>query len=421
MRVHLDFFRIYFFRILEKIKNKNLNLFFRKYEPLVPWLGVNYIHLVPRKKGMKVKLQRYYSKVRGDIDAVNFISEEKISYDDHLPRIRTLGTQIESATFINPTLTCNDPIIFSFKPVSFKDSLDINKIATQNPHLAEAPKPFNYSEMESGASLNKPVNIGLPEELNNFSFNNNHQLSVNVLHLPIKVSKQKAIELRNQGRIAFGGSDIDQNYVYIPKDLAYITPLIEYISAIEQMYNPYFIDDYYIFITVSNSIVPTHSMQRRGGWHIDGHQGYERVQYNGQKLPCDRQYLMSNILPTESFQNQFDFSEVRAYCKRKFCHIDSVNMQDVIEFEVTKALSNNTGKISVMDPNQLYFMHPYMVHKAQINTGAPTERTFLRILVSTFKRDRLGDTVNPILGPLWRYKVKTITDIHEMDRSYARS
>jgi hypothetical protein len=96
-------------------------------------------------------------------------------------------------------------------------------------------------------------------------------------------------------------------------------------------------------------------------------------------------------------------------------------MQDVIEFEVTKALASNTGKISVMEPNQLYFMNPYMVHKAQINTGAPIERTFLRILVSTFKRDRLGDTVNPILGPLWRYKVKTITDIHEMDRRYARS
>ena len=59
-----------------------------------------------------------------------------------------------------------------------------------------------------------------------------------------------------------------------------------------------------------------------------------------------------------------------------------------------------------------------MVHKAKVNTGPPIKRTFLRILVSPFKRDRLGDTVNPVIGPLWRFKIKTITDIHEMEHGH---
>ena len=55
-----------------------------------------------------------------------------------------------------------------------------------------------------------------------------------------------------------------------------------------------------------------------------------------------------------------------------------------------------------------------MVHRAVKSDEKDIDRTFVRIICSTYERDRLGDTINPIIGPIYPLKVKTITDIHEI-------
>ena len=230
----------------------------------------------------------------------------------------------------------------------------------------------------------------------------------------IKITYSKAQELKKQGRTLVDRlTAISHDSIYLPKELQYAAPFIKYVCDIEQALNPYFLQDYYIFLTISNTIVPTESMQRRGGWHIDGHQGNERIQKNGEKLPCDRQYLICNELPTHTIQCRMNFDEVRAYCRKQLCHIDSVNMQDVIERQVAK-IPEDQRKVTPLLVNQLFFLNPYMIHKAAVNHGPAISRTFMRILCSTFTRNRLGDSINPVLGPIYPMKIKTITDIHEM-------
>ncbi len=252
------------------------------------------------------------------------------------------------------------------------------------------------------------------EHDNEFVFNHGNQITENVLHMPVKITKNKAHELKREGRSLIDGvSQLNHHTIYLPKELSYAQSFLNYICNIERVLNPHFLDDYYIFLTVSNTIVPTNSMQRRGGWHIDGHQGHERVQKNGEKLHCDRQYIICNKLPTETIQCQLDYHDVRSYCRKHFCHIDSVNMQDVIERKIAM-IPKSQRKITTIEVNKLFFLNPYMIHKAKVNDGPPVMRTFMRILCSTFTRNRLGDSINPVLGPIYPLKVKTITDIHEI-------
>jgi hypothetical protein len=415
---YCNYLTMLYLKQVEKIRNRHKvsAARFKVHNCLLEWTGIEYIYARKNNK----RLRNYYSKIKGDIQALKISQDGSIAYDDHLPRIRVKADKIITATFTRPKLSNVNYKTLNIKSLCAKDNTIIEKISSANQCLSEAPQAFDYREMESKNS-NRPVCIDLPSELgSDYTFNKDNNLQDSFLHLPIKITKNKSDELIKQGRVlAHSDQAIQHDKIYIPESLAPLRPIINYIAGIELKYNPSFLDDYYIFITVSNSIVETNTMQRRGGWHIDGHQGHERMQRNGQKLNCDRQYLLCDTLPTEYVNHQFDFTEAYEYCKAQNCHIDSVNMQDVIEHEITKALDTGLASVQSMQSNKLFFLNPYMVHKAKLNSGPAVSRTFLRVLVSPFKRDRLGDTVNPVLGPLWRYKIKTITDIHEMERKDA--
>ena len=196
-----------------------------------------------------------------------------------------------------------------------------------------------------------------------------------------------------------------------------LAPIIEDACQVEVQFNPYFIDQFYIFLSVSSSTIASQESQRRGGWQIDGHQGFERLKKNGEKMPCDRQYIMSNVIPTEFIPMDFDFNNIRKYCSRNWCDLDAVNMQDVIEQYASRKEAIDPYSIVTVKANTLYHVNPYMAHRAAINQGLPVHRTFVRISCSTYPRDRLGDPINPSFGPIFLMKIKTITDIHEVPES----
>lgn len=391
--------------------------------PLLTWCGLEYIHLHPDYHSNKHRLVRYYGKPVGELGKVQNLSENNvIAYDDHVSRIQTKAGKLQTAIFTKPTLSPADYHFISLTDtlLSEHESKKIDAISKEFAHLSDSPRPFDYLEMENTGSQQSPVCVGLPENCGaNFILNESNALTENVLHLPIKINLSKEKELKKEGRVLPDRLEsIKHDMIYIPKELALLKPLIQYACGIEQRFNPYFLEDCYLFLSVSHSYVEPHATQRRGGWHIDGHQGYERVQKNGKKFPCDRQYTITNVLPTQAISHQFNFDSVREYCKKTFCGFDAVNMQDVIEHQSSR-VDSISGKVTQIPINQLIFFNPYIVHRAVQNPyDHPVKRTFVRLLFSHFTRNRLGDSVNPILGPLYPLKVKTITDVHEMDKKY---
>ncbi|MBA3535906.1 MAG: hypothetical protein H0T84_04755 [Tatlockia sp.] len=409
-----------FFQYLESFKNRKeiIKSVYKYYpEAYYPWCAIDKIHLNSAAEKMRPQLIKKYTLVKGELDRVFIHDSRHLSYDDHVTRIKVNGKKLTTALFSLPQLSDKN---YEITDLTHLDPCPekLNSILAENPQLGIKPSAFDYANMEQAERKNKPVCVGLPEGFDSsFSFNEDQMLTENVLHLPLKVSAVKATELAAEGRVVAGSSKLINNArVYLPKELQYLKPFIDYLCQIEKTCNPDFIKDYYIFLSVSHSVIPPGDLQRRGGWHIDGHQGYERLQKTGTKLPCDRQYLISNVLPTETISCSFNFDKIRAYCKRNFCDLDSVNMQDVIEQQASRvANSDNVKKLS---PNLLHFLNPYMVHRAVINcTDKPIKRTFARILFSTFTRNRLGDSVNPVLGPIYPLKIKTIKDIHEIPSS----
>ncbi|CDZ77622.1 hypothetical protein BN59_01906 [Legionella massiliensis] len=409
-----------FFHYLEYVRNrKNIRKSAYKYypEPFYPWCGIDKIHLEPAAEKQRPFLIKKYTRVKGELDRVLLHNPQHLSYDDHVTRIKVKGQALTTASFSLPRLSdsqyqITDLLNLASLPAKF------DTLLTENPQLGQRPAPFDYINMEQPNNPNKPACVGLPEGYDDsFRFNEEETLTENVLHLPLKVSAEKARELNAEGRVIAGSSmAISHESVYLPHELRYLKPFIDYLCQIEKACNPDFMQDYYIFLSVSHSLIPPGDSQRRGGWHIDGHQGYERLQKSGRKLPCDRQYLISNILPTETIACSFDFAKVRAYCQSNFCDLDSVNMQDVIEQQASHFA--NSDNVSALSPNRLHFLNPYMVHRAMVNPhDYPIKRTFTRILFSTFTRNRLGDSVNPVLGPIYPLKVKTIKDIHEIPSS----
>jgi hypothetical protein len=286
--------------------------------------------------------------------------------------------------------------------------------------LSAVPEPYTYKKMEDEEFmlLNQPVDIGLPPSVDakNFIFNENGAVTENVLHLPVKLSKSKCDELNAQGRVTIDGEEFSEAKCYLPVELASLEPFIKHAIENELLYNPLFIDQYYLFLSVSHGYVQPTEMQRRGGWHVDGHQGYERIQTSGIKLPTDRQYTISNALPTEYVTQAFRFDKLREYLDKECCSMDSVNFQHVLEAHVNREIvaRGRENCVKAATPNTMTFFNPYVVHKAAVNeTDKPVMRTFLRLLFGVYPRDRLGDSFNPILGPIFPMKIKVITDIHE--------
>ena len=77
-------------------------------------------------------------------------------------------------------------------------------------------------------------------------------------------------------------------------------------------------------------------------------------------------------------------------------------------------LGNIYKTIDILDKSCKYNIFFKITDDGYIREIKPITRTFARILFSTFTRNRLGDSINPVLGPIYPLKIKTIKDIHEI-------
>jgi hypothetical protein len=383
-----------------------------KYTPcpseLLKWIGIDKIFISNKNKLKEIKEK--YTIIKGDCDMLKFINDTTISYRDHVSRIVTNNGLLPEAIYTFPNLTNNKPNIFEInKPPKY-----ISKTANEtvekfkNTIITEKPEPFTYENMESGKGLVAPVCLGYPDFL--IKLKHIPIRFENVLHLPIKINKECENKFNKEGRTDSLGNKISFDKIYLPKELDVLKDYVQYLAQIERRSNPYFNLHSYMFLSISDSEVLPNDTHRRGGWHIDGHQGYERLMTSTTKHLTDRQYILCDTLPTEFYPMKFNFSELR-----KNHILDSINIQAQIDLLTSKQELKFPEKIQTIKPNEINFLTPYMVHRGQTNkTNKPIKRKFVRVICSTYSRDRIGDTVNPIFGPLNPMKIKTVTDIYEV-------
>ena len=183
--------------------------------------------------------------------------------------------------------------------------------------------------------------------------------------------------------------------------------------------------------TLTHSHTHTHALKLRmgemsksqslgnTGWHVDGHQGAERLQMDGTKMPIDRVYCMSNVLPTQLTDLRLDLNPVCQKAHSKLMTLDQFNLQDIIQKTVEKAEADaqEHGEtiITTAGENCLFYANPYVLHQSPVNNSDKiVRRSFVRLLYTVDERDRIGDTVSPVIGPCYPFKIKTITDILQL-------
>lgn len=365
-------------------------------------------------KETQTKIINKYKFIEGITPLIKSNSNE-IEYEDvvthqRVNKMRTNG----NAVFRIPKFDNNGyKINIMDNPTKIDENI-INNIINSDIYK-NIDKPFDFINLEK---CHKPVEIDLPKDNtffnDNFVLNQDNALKISVLNIPIKTTLKNSKILKDEGRVAFDGSEILHNYLYIPNELDYIKPIIEYVNAIELKINKNYIENNFVFVTIDCNKVSPHTSQRRGGFHIDGLQGNERINNNLNKFKCNRQYLICNSLPTEYTDENISISKVEKYCSENNININNINIQDIIQQQCDLL---NKEQIKSVKINTLNLLDTYVIHRSSINTTEDIiDRTFVRIIVSEYDQgNRLGDTINPLLGPLFKYKIKMNFDLMEVD------
>lgn len=370
------------------------------------WTGLKYIYT---NDGNLENIKKKYI-VNDTLKEYNFVGTNMLIYDDHVTRIKCNKGELGTCVFFKPQISPQNGLEFE---LNFENKNQIVKIIEENKILTKLFFEFDGKNI-GNIENNLPVNVGLPYDENTFILNKEEKTFQDILHMPIKIPLTKAKELENDKRITFDGKSIRHNLIYLPDEYKYFSELIKYVCNIEKIICPEFEQEYYIYLSINNSYVDTNSSQRRGGWHIDGYQGLERIKSDGTKYSCDRQYLISNVLPTQYMDIQINFEKIIKYSQENGISFDNINIQNVIEYYASEHEKENKENVKNMSINKLYYLNPYMIHRAKVNQFEPVKRTFFRIIFSKYERNRLGDTCNPLIGPLYKMKIKNAKDLLEI-------
>lgn len=174
----------------------------------------------------------------------------------------------------------------------------------------------------------------------------------------------------------------------LPKELAYLKPLVQKIATNEHLINNK-INDYYCYITLDKRVVKKGTTTRKEGIHVDGFQGARL----GKKLPIDHSYILSNNHPTIFYNQSF---EVKSDWD-KTCH----NYFEGFE-------QQKTGKSEVIYPNNsVLLIDAYCLHEAPL-VIEDTFRTFLRLSYTVREFDRLGNSHNSMFDYEWEMHPRDI-------------
>ena len=149
-------------------------------------------------------------------------------------------------------------------------------------------------------------------------------------------------------------------------------------------------DDYWMYLTIDSGEIEPGKTQRNSGVHIDGIQGSRYKK----KFLNDHCFIIADSIPTKFFNFKFDVP------KDEFGNPD----YDINWYEKSKgSLRDDMTTLSKKHDHKTYdegiFMSGLQLHEADMNTKPyPIKRTFFRLEFVQKAYDRIGDTINPILG-----------------------
>ena len=369
------------------------------------------------------RYKKWLHIVSGNVDYLEINEKGKdgsviVKYSDHVTRMQSVvyNRTEKLHTFVIPKF--NKPN--EFEIIDFSNSLNKGYLECVLHYLSNEDKkvltqnlePFSYKRLEDSAQGSKPIifeNVCTFEHFNEAG----KTVDISCLHMPLKLSKEFCKQFNEEGRRLSNGDLFDHNKLYIPTEIAGddMIKALKFSCDLECQIDKERFENNFVLLTLRTDVLQCGESLGNTGWHIDGHQGVERIQKDGKKVPIDRQYCVSNVLPTQVTGIRLNLDPVRELAKKEILTLDQYNIQSIIQRTIEKC---DASKIREVPSNTIFYANPYMFHQSQINCGdTPVERHFARILFTVDERDRIGDTINPLFGPIYPFKIKQIVDIKQ--------
>ena len=426
----------------ERIRIQNVGIFKDEYNGNLERLNellykeyaqyLHYPNLTEQQKEERYK--KWLKIVSGNVDYLEITNENEgsesgggegviVQYSDHVTRMQSVvyNRPEKLHTFVIPTFARpNDFETIEFSGGGVREyEYSLERVLN---HMDEVDKkiltqklePFSYERLEDSVQGSEPIIFENTCTFNNFnSAEFGKKVGISCLHMPLKLSKDFCNQFNEEGRRLPNGESFDPNKLYIPTEIAGddMMKALKFSCDIERQIDKDRFENNFVLLTLRTDTLQREQSLGNTGWHIDGHQGVERIQKNGKKVPIDRQYCVSNILPTQVIGIRLDLDPVRELAKKEALTLDQYNIQSIIQRTIEKC---DTSNIQEVPANKIFYANPYMFHQSQVNhTNTLIERHFARILFTVDERDRIGDTINPLFGPIYPFKIKQIVDIKQ--------
>lgn len=333
-------------------------------------------YLFALKKGAKkLRTRAIYRELDGAALSINQMADKIVSLlDKDLDlldaRKITISGEVRLREFYQAWQQRSSVAVIE-SPEYIKITADVNKAPVFDAmfrtrhqcHFDNVGKIFDYARFAEPRHL--PAPIGTLENKADFD----------------KRMPENLVQARDMP-IAFPTDD-PANYEYrVPVAYGNLREFIEKVANTWHSLEP-MAHKYYAYLTVTQGTVPPWQAQRRPGIHCDGFQS-ARI---SPKEPGEFAFVASNALPTAFYVESFNTS-----------HLDP--SQD--NFFAAYSSSTTSDPVTPLKSYQIGMMDPYCLHAAVPNTtDAPITRTFARIIYSTRKYDRIGNTHNPAFDYQW--------------------
>lgn len=177
----------------------------------------------------------------------------------------------------------------------------------------------------------------------------------------------------------------DSRKVYLPEQLEKYRPLID--DAIKDYINrDGKLLDTYVYLTAKCIYTLPNQSINREGWHSDGF------------MSEDINYIWSDYLPTEYVLCSADYIEQDHEIAMK-------------QFDLIGSSISSDDKYHC-EPNVLYRLDDTVIHRPQVNKGAPILRQFIKISFSKDKYNLKGNSHNYLIDYVWDMKKRDTNRNH---------
>lgn len=163
--------------------------------------------------------------------------------------------------------------------------------------------------------------------------------------------------------------------IHLPAELTPIKPMLVRLLQYDRFINPFF-DEFFVHLTIDNSVAEAGKTHRFGGFHGDGLQGGKFKN----KLVVEHSYIFVSNHPTKFALQPFFVAHLNEDRHNIFKEFD----------KQVQPYSIYMGR-----DRHLYLIDPYVVHASPV-IKERTDRTFFRLTITPTELLMPKNTVNPM-------------------------